>query len=465
MVALPIISGIVAEGVDFRSAYPVNLIPVPKDSGISPGYLRPAEGIIGQGSGPGLDRGAVRWNDMLYRVMGNQLCSISANGAVTQIGYIAGANFCTFDNSFDYLAINGGGNIYLYNGTILLQITDSDLGTSLDMVWVDGYFMSTDGEFLIVTDLNNPFSVNPLKYGSSEINPDPVVALQKLRNEVYALNRYTIEVFDNVGGIVFPFARIDGAQIMKGVVGPRACTEFMSQIAFLGGGFNEPNAIWIGASAQAAKISTREIDDILRGYSDEALAAAVMESRADRGHEFLYIHLPDQTLAFDGNATQALGQPVWFILQSGVARSGYRARGMVWCYNRWNVGDPFSSQFGYLDETTGAHFGDLTTWEFSTPIVYNDGRGVIVHDLELIALSGDAALGDKPLIGTAYSLDGEVWSQTRYISAGRVGERSKRLIWYKQGPLRTWRVQRFTGDSRAHLSFARLEATFEVLAL
>jgi hypothetical protein len=57
----------------------------------------------------------------------------------------------------------------------------------------------------VVTELSNPLAVNPLKYGSSEVDPDPVVALIKLRNEVYALNRNTIEVFDNVGGELFPF--------------------------------------------------------------------------------------------------------------------------------------------------------------------------------------------------------------------------------------------------------------------
>jgi hypothetical protein len=66
------------------------------------------------------------------------------------------------------------------------QVTDPDLGVVLDVVWVDGYFMTTDGEFLVVTELTDPTQVNPLKYGSSEVDPDPVVALLKLRNEVYA---------------------------------------------------------------------------------------------------------------------------------------------------------------------------------------------------------------------------------------------------------------------------------------
>jgi hypothetical protein len=71
------------------------------------------------------------------------------------------------------------------------------------VVWVDGYFMTTDGEFLVITELNNPFAVDPLKYGSSEADPDPVKSLLKLRNEVYALNRHTIEVFDNTGRRAF----------------------------------------------------------------------------------------------------------------------------------------------------------------------------------------------------------------------------------------------------------------------
>jgi hypothetical protein len=86
----------------------------------------------------------------------------------------------------------------------LTQNTDPDLGTVLDVVWVDGYWMTTDGEFLVVTDLTNPLAVDPFKYGSSEVDPDPVKALLKVRNEVYALNRHTIEAFDNVGGCGLP---------------------------------------------------------------------------------------------------------------------------------------------------------------------------------------------------------------------------------------------------------------------
>ena len=257
---IPILNGIYTDSTpELRTAYPVNLVPVPNASGISNSFLRPGDGIVSNGTGPGIDRGGINWRDRLYRVMGTKLVEINSAGTVTTLGDVGGPTdqLVTFDYSFDQLAIASGGRLYYWNETTLTQVTDPDLGVVLDFCWVDGYFMTTDGEFLIVTELTDPTQVNPLKYGSSEVDPDPVVALLKLRNEVYALNRNTIEVFDNVGGELFPFARIDGAQIQKGVVGTQACCIYIERVAFLGGGRNEAPGIYVGAAAVTEKISTQ----------------------------------------------------------------------------------------------------------------------------------------------------------------------------------------------------------------
>jgi hypothetical protein len=247
---IPILNGIFTDDgqAEIRTSYPVNLIPVPKQSGISNGYLRPADGLVKNGEGPGVNRGGIERDGVCYRVMGTNLCSIAADGAVTVLGDVGGTddNLVTLDYSFDLLAIASGGKLFYWDGTSVNQVTDPDLGLVLDVVWVDGYFMTTDGEFIIVTELLDPYAVNPLKYGSSEIDPDPVVALVKLRNEIYALNRHTIEVFDNVGGNLFPFQRIEGAQIQKGCIGTQACCVFIETIAFLGGGRNESPGIFLG---------------------------------------------------------------------------------------------------------------------------------------------------------------------------------------------------------------------------
>ena len=463
---IPILSGAFSDGnADFRVSYPLNLTPVAQAQGISTGYLRPADGILANGTGPGLDRGGIEWNGILYRVMGTSLVSISAAGAVTVLGTIPGSDRCILVYSFDYLAIAGDGKLFLYNGTTLTQVTDPDLGTVVDVVWVDGYFMTTDGEFLVITELNNPFAVDPLKYGSSEIDPDPVVGLIKLRNEIYAINRHTIEVFQNVGTTGFPFERIQGAQITRGSVGVNANCAFLDQIAFIGGGMGEGIAVWLGVNGNSVKISTREIDIVLSDYTEAQLALAFMEVRTDRDYRQLLIHLADKTLVYDGAASAVLQQPVWYCYSSSLDGVGrYRSSRLVYAYGRWNTGDTQSAAFGYLVDDVSTHWGQTVGWSFQTQIIYNESRGVVVHDLELVALTGRVALGADPQISTSYSQDGITYSQQKFIKAGKIGDRSKRLVWMQQGSFRNWRLQRFSGTSDAFLSFARLEARLEPLA-
>jgi hypothetical protein len=398
--------------------------------------------------------------------MGENLVEVSNGGGTVDVkGAVAGVGQATLDYSFDYLGITSGGSFYLHDGATVQRVNDPDLGTVLDHIWVDGYFMMTDGEFLIVTELNDPFSVNPLKYGSAEADPDPIKALLKVRNEPHALNRYTIEVFDNVGGSGFPFQRIDGAQIQRGVVGTHACAVFLENVAFVGGGRNEPIAVWLAASGDSVKISTREIDQVLQSYTEQVLEDTVAETRVDKGHQLLYIHLPDRTLVYDGAATQVLGEPVWFILTSGIGINQYRAKNLVWCYNKWLFGDPQSNLIGTFTQEHSNHWGQLTEWEFGTIIIYGEGRGALFHELELVCLNGRADLNSDPTILTQYTLDGETWSMQKYIKAGRRGQRSKRLVWLNQGSMRHWRAQRFIGTSDSHLTIARLEARIEPLAV
>ena len=466
MSQIPIVSGIYSDnGPDIRSAFPVNMMPVPKGSGVSQEYLRPHDGVVQLAAGaPGVDRGGIEWNGTCYRVMGTKLVTVAPSGAITVLGDVGGTGYVTFDYSFDRLAIASGGNLFYWNGA-LTQVTDPDLGTVLDVVWVDGYFMTTDGEFLVVTELTNPLDVNPLKYGSSEVDPDPVVALLKSRNEVYALNRHTIEVFDNIGGSLFPFQRIDGAQIMRGTIGTFSCCVFGDEgIAFLGSGRNESPSIYLGGNASSVPLATQDIDLLLQTYTEAQLATVKLEARIDRAHKLLYVHLPDRTLVYDHAASQALQMRIWYTLTAGVVDfAQYPARNLTWCYDRWLVGHPSEPRVGFFDRTTSYQWGQKARWEFVTPIVYNESKGAIFHELELVALPGRVSITSSPTISTSYSTDGMSWSQDRFIGAGKTGDTKKRLVWFQQGNMESIRMQRFRGDSDAHISFLRLEARLEPL--
>jgi len=466
---IPILNGIYVDSTpELRTSYPVNLVPVPKESGISSGFLRPGDGIVANGTGPGIDRGGINWNDELYRVMGTKLVEISSTGTVRTLGDVGGTNLVTFDYSFNELGICSGGEMFFWNGTTLTQAnyTTVTIGFIIDFCFIDGRYMITDGERLFLTDIGDPFTIGAFAFEEPIADPDPVTSLLRLRNEVYAINRYTMEVYDNTAlAIPFPFQVISGAQVQKGCLGVFACCVYVDRIAFLGSGRNEAPAIYVGAAAQTEKISTQEIDNLLLEYSEAQLSAVKVEARNDKSHQHLYVHLPDRTIVYDASASQALQTQVWFTLVSTIVGfNQYRARNLVWCYDKWLVGDPQSSNIGYLVQDTGHHWGEQVRWEFGTLIVYNEGKGALMKQLELVSLTGNVELGTEPQISTSYTVDGITYSQDRFISVGTVGNRKKRLSWFQQGNMRNWRIQRFRGDSDSHVTYARLEAQIEALA-
>lgn len=464
---IPILNGVYTDQVaDFRTSYPRNMIPVPKQNGISQGYLRPADGIVEIGTGPGADRGGINWNGVCYRVMGSSLVRVDADNTITIIGDVGnGGVTAKMDYSFDRLAIVSGGKLFYYDNITLTQVSDPDLGSGItDVIFVDGYFFLTDGTSTVVTDLSDPLSINPLKYGSAEADPDPVQQLIKVRNEPFVVGRYTIEVFNNVGGNLFPFQRVPGALVARGSVSKRSAAFFMEAVAMVGGGRNEPLAVWMALNGQSTKISTREIDQILQQYTDAELQDCVVESRTDKHHRLLLIHLPDQTLVYDAAGSAAVQEPVWFTLDSGIGSPArYRARNLVWCYNKWIVGDPTTFKLGTYVDNVSTHYGSRIGWEFGTMVIYNEGRGAIIHELELVTLSGRVADVDEPVVWTSYSLDGVTWSQEYPKTAGTIGRRNIRISWLQQGTMRQWRVQKFRGVSDAFLSITRLEARMEGL--
>lgn len=430
---------------------------------MSSGYFAPSEGLVAWGDvPPGIGRGGIEWNGQCYRVMGTKLCLVSATGAISILGDVGGSGYVTFDYGFDRLAIASDGKLYYWNGATLVQVTDPDLGTVLDLRWVDGYYMTTDGKNLVVTELNDPTSVNPLKYGSSEADPDPIMGLLKLRNEIYAINRYTTEVFNNVGGTGFPFQRTGGALVETGAVGTHMKCLYAGAIAVVGGAKNEPVGVYLLGAAERKPISTAEIDQILEGYSEAVLAKCKIESRTWRKHEWLLVHLPDKCLVYDASASAQMQRSIWFTLDSGLgATSRYRAENWVWCYGRWIFDDPLQARMASPSDSSSSHYGTLIDWELSTSMLYGEGRGAIVHEMELIGLPGRVQFGVNPVIWTSYSLDGEIWGQERPVNAGKQGERNKRLRWMRQGFWRNVRIQKFRGTSDAHISIARLEAQLE----
>ena len=461
MVAIPLISGVMAtEQGENVASYPLNLEPVAIETNISKGQLRATSGAIPLSTGPGVDRGGIEWNGQCYRVMGTKLVRVSQNGGITVIGDLGGVGPARFDYSFDRLGVRSDNALWYYDGATLSKVTDQDLGPVVDMVWIDGYWMATDGTHVVVTELANPFEVLPLKYGSAEDDPDPVTGLLKVRGEAYILNRHTIQVFRNIGGNGFPFATLRGASIPFGCVSRTAKCLFGSTFAFVGSARNEALGIYVAGQGDASRISTRTIDDVLAKVEDPA--SIVLESRSYRNEDRLFVHLPNESWVFLAGASAKVSDAVWYRVRSN--KNGYRIRNAVSVYGRVMVGDAQSSGLGWLSDDVSSHFGEIVEWGFDAGYIFNDARSGLLHSVELIGLPGRAPTSTGASIFLSMTRDGQTFSIERAISMGSAGQRAKRLQWRPHSRFTNYMGLRFRGYGSGMPGFSRIEADIRPLA-
>jgi hypothetical protein len=452
MTAVPLLSGVQgSETAEFKTVYPLNLEPVVIDSKISKGQLKAVPGAVQAGTGPGADRGGIEWNGVHYRVMGTQLCQIAASGVVTQLGDVGSGGRCRFDYSFTRLAINSGDRLYYYDPSGgLIQVTDTDLGAVVDMMWIDGYFMTTDGTYVVVTELSDATSVMPLKYGSAEEDPDPITGLLKYRNEAYIVGRHTIQLFKDVGGNGWPFQTVgNGTTIPAGAVGPKAKCLIGEGFAFVGGGRNEALNVFVAGQAEAKAIGCPELCEKLDALPDPSVVE--LEQRASDTERRLLVHLPDETWAYLLHASADVSAPVWYRLKTD--DDGYRCRNAVLANGKWWVGDTQSGAVGYLTDENRLHFGIDPGWSFDCGFLYNQSLGAIVDSVELVGLPGR---GGDGAVFLSMTEDGETFSAERSVIS-KSADRKKRIAWRPHRRIRNYLGLRFRGFGSALPGIASCE--------
>lgn len=450
MVSIPLLGGMAANAqAEFVESVPVNLEPVAIDSKISTGQFRAPAGLIEHETGPGEDRGAIIWQGRHLRVMGIDLYEVG----VGSLGTVGGSGPVAMDYGFDRLGIASDEKLFYLDANGLTQVTDIDLGRVIDMIWIDGFFMTTDGSYIVVTQLSDPTSVAPLKYGSADEDPDMITGLIEVRGEVYVTGRHTIEVFQNVGGTGFPFSVITGATIPYGVVSPSAKCPFNESFAFVGSGRNEALGVYVAGAGTAVKISTRALDRALEAIPDPTVIE--MESWSYLDEKRLLVHLPGETWVYLDGASRKSGERIWY-RRTNCPRHAVENSGTWYAA----IGD----EIGKLSNAVSTILGDPVEWRFDTPFVYADSQGVILGAVELIGLPGRMPVDEEATAFFSFSTDGETWSRERMLRIGTAGQRRKRMQWRPNIEIPNYATLRFRGYDRSMPGFAKIECDVEALS-
>lgn len=450
---------------DYRDYLPVNMSAVVRPLFGAQGYMLQQPGLTQYGTGSGIDRGGI-WNERqmtLFRLSGDKLISVDSAGNKAELGTISNNDTASFGYSFNTQAVIANGKMFLYSPADgFVEVTDADLGNPIDVVWIDGYYFLTDGEFIYHTDLTDETAIDPLKFSTSAYSPDPTLAVAKTPdNKVMVFNRYSIEYFINAATENFAFQRVPTRSIRAGIVGTHAHAEMLDRHYILGGRKDEDVAVHAVGVGLVVKVSSREVDKLIGAYSESQLSTVVVEARTEDDYAFIIVHLPDETLLFNQKVAESAGiDSAWTILKTDVQGSEpWRAIHGVFDVRKgqWVYGDKQDSTLGILDDTVGTHYGEIAEWIIYTPFMDLESSSIDELDIEIIP--GFTTTQDAT-VGVSLTYDGVTHGKERFIDYGKPSDYNNRFTLRRLGYVRNWVAIKLRGATRSRVAFSRAKIAY-----
>jgi len=367
-------------------------------------------------TGGGSGRGLFVHNDKLYAVVGQMLYKIEENYSVTALGTVAGVGIAQGASSGLELCVVSEGWGYIYDGSTLTQITDSDFPAATSVTYLDGYFIFGDGtESFYISALYAGGSIDALDFASAESNPDNIIRPFVDHRELLLFGTDTVETWVNTGDPDFPFERVAGGITEKGIAGGNAVAKIDNTVFWLD---NDGVVRRMANGYSPQRISTHEVERTITSPENAECFAFVWQ-----GHEFFVMSLPTITWIFDA-ATQ-----LWHERKS-FDETRWRARGYAYCYGKHFVGDYENGNIYELDDDVYTEGGDPLTSEFVFPVIHNEGDRFRLHKIMLDMEVGEA---DAPEIRLDLSEDGSDWFTVGTQTLGDLGHRQARVVWRRLG--------------------------------
>ncbi len=447
---------------------------VPQASALNQRALFDVRGLVEQTTTgdtvTGIGRGAAVLDGVPFHVNGQNLYSYTSDMVVTDHGTVVGTDRVSMATSSRYLVIVVPGvTAYAFDNTdsSLTEITNVNFQVSDTVAFKDGYFIFTasDGDQFFISNLNQPLVYSALDFGSAEVRPDKIVAVHVNHNELYVLGEETIELFQNTGGAGFPFTRVQGGNLQKGLASKYGAINFDNSFVFIGGDVNELASVWKLTGGSASKISTSAIDNAIQKFTKDEIAASFLMTFAYGGNFYLSLTLtstaiPSKTFVFNATTSAATGQLTWHERQSGMTDNRWRVSAVVQVYGALYVQDRTDGRVGILDKDAFEEYDEAIKRQKTSMPFDLDRFPLYVSELKLTMESGVGTIdGLDPQVRLEISDDhARTWSNSWKRSYGVIGNYQSLPSWRRQGRVPRDRVVRFTTTEPVKSVIIRLDA-------
>ncbi len=395
-------------------------------------------------AGTGPVRGFDVMGGVLYVVSGGHLYSVTSLGIASQLGgTISGTDVVSMDNNGTELVITNGVNGYIYSVTGGFRlITDTDFNAANTVRFLDQRFVFDEAgtNRFFCSDVLDGTAYQALAFASAESRPDNVLAVEVNSQVLFVFGEQTIEPHQNVGAANFPWERVPGAVIARGLAAKYCIAKEDSTIFFLG----DDLVFYKFAGMNIQRISTHALEAEWRGYA--ATSDAFAFGWSWHGHKFVTVTFPTANTTFEYDISTGLWheRESWDEFENPLGR--WRANCHVSVYNKQLIGDCYSGKIGYLDESTNTEFDNVIHAYAVFPPVHSDRKRVFFSRIELDVETGVGVVsgqGSDPQIMLDWSDDGGRTFVNRQLwrSMGALGAYRSRLKWTRLGSSRDRRYR------------------------
>jgi hypothetical protein len=405
----------------------------------TPIYLIGTPGLrlfAGLGSGPIRAMGS--YGGILHVVSGATLYRVSSSGVATVLATVPATGSVYMGENNAQLGILVAASMYFWDGTTLTLVSDVDYPGASSFAVLDGYgiFTPSSGDTFFISDLNALASYDALDIASAEGSPDDLVRVFIDHRELWLFGAQTTEVWYNTGNADFPFSRIDGAFIERGILSANTVTKIDNTVFWWG----DDRKMYRADGFRPQRVSTHAIEGLVSGYS--TVSDAFCFAYSQDGHDFVVSTFPTEgaTFVYDA-ATQLFHERESGTL--GYWRPGFYQN----LYGKHIVGDYIDGSLYEIDLDTYTE-NDTTIRRIATAApIDGGGKRVFMPSIEMSVESGvglTSGQGSDPQLMLDWSDDGgRTFGSERWASMGEIGEYSKRVRFTRMGSFRT-RIYRLT---------------------
>lgn len=376
-------------------------------------------------------------NGRAFVVTGTTLYELDSSGTATSRGTLeAGSGVVTMAENGTQLAICDSTYVYTftYATNAFAKVTDGDLPSSGTLCFLDGYFIvskNLSGAFYI-SSLYDGTAWAALDFATAESSPDNLVRVFPAVGLLWLFGDKTTEMWSNVGGTGFPFARVSGGKIETGCAAAHSVVALDNSVFWVGQDNRGSGIVYRANGFSPQRISTHAIEYKLQRLSSLSVLRAYTYQQD--GHTFYVLTDEDTiTLVYD-IATQLWHERAY--LSDGVQEADLGSTCM-YAFGKVMVGDRSSANIyqlkldNYADNTLPI----LRSRTFTH--ISNNGEPFRINSL-LVDFEYGVGLatgqGSDPQCWLEVSKDGGItWGRKLYASIGAIGQRNVRAIWRKLG--------------------------------